>query len=408
MIGWTLAMLLGIVLMGCSKSDEHPTPKPPHGDVIQFGVQSVDEVVDSRALINSLADLQTACKPDTLPGGRGRYIWLWGSFKSASQLEQIQTPFNRRKLFYNLGDNAYQTKWNYEGQKETWQIGATYVFRALYSDNLEGLEVRGNDAVKLQVKYSTLLSQDDVLAASGVKNNPVRLNFKHVLAAVRFQFKYKPKFDKNGVEHIDGIANDEDFITECWLENVATDADLNAKIGCFATVGSMNYGQGTIGGSDADREAMFWQSNLCEKKMYLWKPATSNTEVRFGNVTTGNKTTVTLANTYKGATTEGGLYANNNGWVLIVPNYVTCPLQLCFKTKMNGNNVYRVILNRLAKDAPAQGNHNFEYQGKYYQPIEFKHNMRYTYTIIFRATDLDIDVDIKPWNRVDISDEIVY
>ena len=398
--------VLGMIASACQTEKEAVRPDADEPS-IDFSIEYTEQAPSTRALINTLSNLQDACKPTSLSGGKGHYIWLWGSYKAGGNLEQIETIFYKRKLRYDLVENDYATQWNYEGQKESWRTGATYVFRALYSDHLEQLEIRGNDATKLQVKYSTQLLQDDLLAASAAKSNPVILNFKHVLAALRFQFRFKPQYI-DGIKQTDGIANQEDSITECWIENAASDLDLNNKVGCFATVGSMHYGQGTIGGSVADRETLFWQSNLCEKTMYHWTSDPSNTYNKFENKTSGTTTTVTAATAYRGTSSAGGLFTQNDGWILAIPNYITKPLKLCFKSKMNGENVYSVLLNKLTDVPPSADNSNFEYEGHYYEPLVLKHNMRYTFSVIFRATDLDVEVDIKPWRNIDISDEIIY
>lgn len=401
---WVGVLTCGIAMVGCTK-EEGPTVTEK--SYVDFSVRPLQDP-QSRAMIDDLAGLQAACTPKGKDEKVDKCIWLWGSYQGANELDRIQNIFFRDTLVYDKKGNAHNTEWNYKGEKKTWVVGASYIFRALYPGGLHDLEITGTDALKMVVKYSTSLLQEDVLVATGYRKNPVALNFKHILSAMKFQFQYKPRFI-DGVEQPDGIDNDEDYITKCWLENAVTNEDLNYKIGCFATVGSMNYGGGTIGSEDPQKmESLFWQANLCEREMYEWHTTDQNPSARFWNETTNTTTTVHPATAYMGTTTFGGHYAQNNGWILVIPNYITKPLRVCFTTKLNGDEVYRVILNKPTDVPPANDNHNFEFQGKYYEPIKLEHNKRYTYKITFRTTDLDVGVDIEPWNQVDISEDVIY
>ena len=425
-----LCTVLCAVLTACSDREPEFAPDSA-GAEIDLGVRSVGDLQDSRALIEpvdsvnatALDQMRKACEgvfannQQQLSHPDQQCIRLWGSYVTTDPNAPTNIFINDPLIFNRGGagqtDNFYKTGWNYPldaaGNRKTWQPGATYVFRALFPGNInateEKLPIECLSAATMNIRYSTAVLQEDVLVASGEKKNPVPLDFRHILAAAKFQFRYKHEAENALDGHPDGLGDGaEDYITSCWLENTGSDLMLSQKIGCFATVGTLTYGQGKVGADEVDRNLMFWLSNLCERKMYLWKSASG---LRFWNA--DGKSHACTA--YTEASTEGQLYTHNGGWLLFIPQYVhRNVVELCFTTKLNEQHVYRVPLNRLilADSAEPLPEHLIEYKGRRYAPLEYKHSKRYTYTIIFRKADIDVSVDIAPWNKIDISDEIIF
>ena len=426
------AGLLGMLCGGataCSDDPEGSCPAEVNGGEINLGVKSVGDLQESRALIapegtkTALDKMRETCtgvfanNQQELSAPDQQCIRLWGSYITTAPKDPTNIFIND-PLIYNQGkvgqtDNFYNTGWNYplddQGNRKTWQPGATYVFRAIFPGNInakeEKMPIECLSAATMNIRYSTSVLQEDVLVACGEKKNPVPLDFKHILAAVQFKFRYKHEAENVLDGHPDGLSDGaEDYITSCWLENTGTDLMLSQKVGCFATVGTLTYGQGEVGANNEDRNLMFWLSNLCERKMYVWE---STSGLRFWNA--DGKSHACTA--YTEASTEGQLFINNGGWVLIIPQFVhRNVVELCFTTKLNEQYVYRVPLNRLIPDGTTEPlpKHMIEYKGRKYAPLEYKHSKRYTYTVIFRKTDIDVEVDIQPWNEIDISDEIIF
>ena len=417
---------LGLMMWGgvsCSKEDDGIEGA---SNRIDFMVNSVTDLqgrsrvlIEDRGTVTALEQLTESCKGNfmnisdvnsdfTTPNKQ--CIRLWGTSDMAGKVTNL---FNNTPLIWdsNLANEHNNKKfWNYPGPRQYWTSGAKYVFRAIYPGNEPALKISALSATTMNIQYSSQIVQQDVLVASGVKNNPVKLDFSHILSALKFKFKYKPKV-VGGVIAEDGIDNLKDFITESWLENTASDDVMAQKIGCFATVGSMTYGQGNVGATDENRELKYWRADLCERAMYHWKSGDAN-GIEFSNTTPASgDTQCKVAVAYTGTThpQDGKLFTENDGWVLTIPQYIfKNVVVLCFKTKLNGDHVYRVVLNRPWTSASDPQRAKLTYMGRDYEALDLKKAMRYTFTVIFRATDVAVDVDIKPWNKVDISDEIIF
>ena len=202
-------------------------------------------------------------------------------------------------------------------------------------------------------------------------NQPVALRFSHGLAAVRFLVK--------------ATYSNTDYLTSCWLQN----ADSRD----FATSGILAYG------SETDEESISWINGYnppVTERIYYWK----NSGVEFSADPTAGTSTPAMAYTRTG-TSEGELFAQNNGWVLILPQQSSGNLQFCFTTQSGEEGVYRVSIPKVTERIKAS-------DGSVVESTEYLPGKRYTYTISITETNLILDLTVADWNERESSHSIVF
>lgn len=336
-------LLSGIPFISCSK--EEMCERVP----IRWEVTSADDMndgPDTKALIDSYIDLRDACIQDE---DGAEKIGVFGSYSldgsTVAVFDDVDlwwwtkeggNPFNDE-----LGDQSY---WNYEGEGKYWEENADYRFRAYFPKSKVTLQP-GSGVDRFLVVYDTQVSQFDMMVASrslkSASENPVKLQFCHTLAALRFDFQF--------VE--EGIT---DKLTACWLENATSDG--------FYTSSTLNY-----------EDSILWPvstPNPIGSKIYYWEPVNPL-------AIEGDKASVAYSSfAYTGV---GGQYVGNDGWVLAIPQTLKGPesLKLCFRTETGGNEVFRVGL-------PSG---------------EIVAGSRYTFHVKVSSTGVDLKLTITDWNE---------
>ena len=367
------------VFIACSE-DGHERTTPPAKPFIMFNVDSVQ----TRSLITSNETFQQACTPNT----GNKSIGIWGDCIMDNQT--YTDIFKNARLVYEAKtDGNPHSNWNYAGDDLYWQIGGIYKFRAFYpQEEMREYITTASSATSFQIDYSTYQLQEDLLVAYNRVNTatldilhqptggtfdlhtPVPLGFKHALAAIMLQFKYKENHADN------------DVLTSCWLEN--TNAEESER---FATTGVLVYGNSTT------EEAIDWQPTFWEpigEKIYYWQPQS------------GKAFTDKLSATaYTGQATEGNLYTKNDGYLLVIPQEYKGGLRLCFTTEQGGSTVFKVLLPE-ATGTDKDGN------AVTTPPYYFAAGKRYIYTIALTKTNLDVSLSIADWNVRKTSDEIIF
>ena len=102
-----------------------------------------------------------------------------------------------------------------------------------------------------------------------------------------------------------------------------------------------------------------------------------------------------LAYTQTG-TTDGGLFTENDGWLLILPQASSGNLQFCFTTRNAEEGIYRVNIPKGTEYDDSGAVISEEYQpGK-----------RYTYTIRITEADVELTITAADWNMRDSSYDI--
>lgn len=357
-------LLSGFLLtLSCSKADslDGISASEASGTLpIRWDAYMADEFESipgiSKALIEEYSDLRNACTD--LEGSLSEKIGVYGSYS----LEGTEvTAFDNVDLWWwNKEDgnpfndiNSDKSYWNYPGDDVYWVEDAIYSFKAYFPKSKVTPEP-GSDSERLLAVYDSQVSQYDLMVAGKTlyskAENPVILLFRHTLAALKFNFRFKDE----------GIT---DYLTACWLENTGNDG--------LYTSCTLNY-----------KDDISWPESTPEpvgSKMYLWKPSSPMPIVSDASATAYSSSSFTG---------NGNLYTSNDGWLLVIPQ--SCPgpeaLQLCFTTTTGGDVVYRAGL-------PA---------------TEFLPGKRYTYNINISSTQIELRLGIADWNERDSSHEIDF
>ena len=394
-----------LTLTACS-SDDDSTPSTPTQAPVLFQVNSVENATSSRSLIESKTppssgidySLQTACSPT----GLGRKIGIWADYSirqtDGSDLV-FSSIFNNTSLTYQKRNDGYdnpQEDWNYMGDPLYWQIGGIYKFRAYYpQEQMKSLITTSASATSFVVEYPTATTQEDLLIAynrvrtadrwiyyfggkrfddPNFVNNftlqtPVPLFFKHAMAAMKFTFKFENDY------------NSTDNLTACWLEN--TD-----PLNLFANTGVMVYGQ-----DDDHPETITWTLSYqpaVGNKMYEW---VSSAPPAFDNAKT--------CTAYSTTASTGNQYAQNDGFLLVIPQTYRGGLRLCFTTQKGGSTVFSTQLPE-ATGTDIDGNTTSS------APYAYAAGKKYTYNLVLTRTDLKLNLTIADWNVRKHSDEIIF
>lgn len=356
---------------------------------IFFEIQGViDNSGKTKSLIESTELLQQACTP-AAQGGSGQSIGLW-----ADRTENSTTVSNilgkNTQIIYDpttTSGNPYNS-WNYAGDPKKWNTNSVgvdpgvYKFRAYFPQSTKIVE--SSNATNFIVDFNTSTEQVDLLVAYNLIEaskfdlyTPVPLRFKHALSALQFQLKFK-----------DGYLED-DALTSFWLQNGVTED--------FSNVGMMVYGLTDEAIGLNEPEGIRWTGSSQEPyyhKMYNWE---NSKGVPFGNKE--GITTIATAYTLPESTNEGKKYAQNEGWILIIPQKSAGTVSMNFTTKKGGATVYTIPLPKITGTDDEKENPS----GEYFLP-----GYRYTYTFTLTKTHADVTLGIAPWNELDSSYDIPY
>ena len=391
-----------LCMVACSDNDAETLPvMPPESDLpIRWDVQSVEGMQgETRGLIEDQNALQTACTP-VANGGEGEGIGIWADYDiTIGGVDQtVNNVFGNTKLMYfdKAGGNPHSW-WNYEGTDLYWAIGGEYIFRAYYPQSVSASVVSSSDANLFIVDYNSETTQKDLMVAYNKidtktynLNEPVPLQFKHTLAALKFRFQFSNDYDDN------------DKLTACWLVNDADDA--------FSTVGLMAYGDNDpsddTGGIPNKPEELLWKLSYyppAGMKLYHWEHDTGLPFYKDkGKDSSGNDidgTEKAVAYTDPAGSSVGASYATNDGWLLILPQKSTGKLRLCFTTERSGDVVYSTLLPAVT---------GTDESGKSSSGTWYIRSYRYTYTVSISRTDLKLTLGIAPWNRMESSYDISF
>lgn len=369
----------------CGKQHTTEIPRVPESGTVPI-VWSVDmekNGVASRSLIGSQADagdipITQACTP-TADGGEGEAIGIWAdyTYTDADGMQAtVKNLFAGTRLIYadKAGGNPYDS-WNYAGTDLYWFVGGKYKFRGYFPQKLEDQVLTTSDATTFAMTYSTSDYQEDLLVAynevgttdpSVDLSQPVTLNFKHALAAVRFR--------------VEASYDNTDYLTSCYLQNADTKD--------FASIGILVYGTETAA------DDFFWSMSYnppATERIYYW----SNSGVEFSTETQTSTVRPALAYTQTG-TTSGEQFTRNDGWLLILPQASSGNLQFCFTTRNAEEGIYRVNIPKGTEYDDSGAVISEEYQpGK-----------RYTYTIRITEADVELTITAADWNVRDSSYDI--
>ena len=383
------------VLFSCSKPDG---PVPGDGKMT-FSVTGVDGMNSTRAIIEDIATLRTACTPSSSsPFTLRESVGIWADFDYMGSTTKNLLSNVELAYYHKEAGNADGWNYNYGTDEEYWQLGGVYRFRGYYpqqylKDNKMIMET--SSATTFVVDYNTLTTQEDLMVSYQEVDTktwpdlskPISFQMHHALAAMQFriQFKYS-ETDKYF---------DEDALTACWMTNTTNDG-----LGC---VGLFGYGALDEGGN-YDAKKMVWKSSFSpfkDETFYKWE-YTGGTDggLKFWNEKNiAGVDKVHQAVAYSVAPTgAGSLYSGNSGWIFVMPQKSEGDVQFCFTTKKGGeDNVYRVTL-PLKTGTSASGP---DPDGTFWIP-----GYRYTYTISITKTNLDVMISIAPWNKYDSSFDI--
>lgn len=351
-----------VLLSSCSKVviNNDSLSDMSHSDIIGWNVipETNSEGLDpiSRALIENYDDLRNACTP--YESQEAEKIGLLGNYTLEGQTKIV---FDNSELwwwekedgnpFYDYLHN--ESYWNYAGDNVRWTNNADYKFKAYFPKSKVKLQP-GSGADKLLIVYDTELSQYDLLVAhralKAKSENPVGLLMKNALSALKFDFQCV----ETGVT---------DQLLSCWLENVSVNG--------FYTSSTLNF-----------EENVVWPQstpNPVGTPFYYWEPDEPLDII-------SNKATVAYST--PASESKGNVYANNSGWILIIPqsSQNSGSVKLCFKTSTGGSAVYSINL-------PA---------------YTFKAGHRYTYHVKITSTGIDMSLTIADWNERKSSYEIDF
>ena len=328
----------------------------------------------NRSMIESDSMLRVACS------GGDKAIGIW----SAYVLDSIETKHvlgndnGSVALVYqkNTEWNNYQG-WSYGEKAAEWVMGAKYTFNAYYPMHVVS-EITSSDVSTFVVEFNAEIYQEDLMMAYSYVDTdapafrlgvPVKLKMLHVLSAVRFRFSF---MDSDSTTY-----EDSDALTAFWLENTQIDKGI-------ATTGILAFGTYNNDGT-MDGEHIHWYyedrplPSTPEKvrAIYAWEDANG---VEFSSTDTQRIVAVAYSTNPSGTQK----YANNNGYVMVIPQELDGTVRMCFRLRSTGELVHRVML-------PTGS----------YEP-----GKRYTYDVRFGRTNVAVKLSIADWNELKSSQDI--
>ncbi len=384
-----IVLLSAAVLSGCGREDM-PSAEIS-GQRIWWNVDSVEGLRATKSLINSYDALVDACKPEG-DGGDGGSISVWADYTIEN--ETTKNVFEGTSIIYQdkVGGNPHSS-WNYKGNDIYWSLGGQYKFRAYYptdaddngANDTDGIQLGdGCNATVFQMNYNTMMTQKDLLVAyntidtrSWNLSHPVPLNFRHALSALQFRFQL---INIPGQEYLDS-----DYLTSVWIENIVDESEKP-----FTSIGGLVYGNE----GEGNEEKLGWTENKWRNpgdKLYEWV----NDGVLMENRQEGGTVETTQAVAYTATgTTEGHMFTDNDGFLLVIPQRSEGNVKLFFTTSHGGDTEYSITIPKITGtdlNGPSE-------TGEYFIP-----GYRYIYTISITKTDIRLLLTIKPWNKLDSS-----
>jgi hypothetical protein len=368
---WRILFLLLLTLVACNGDDvPAPEPLPQEKEMrILWDVQSVS-MVEGRALIEDNADLKEACTV----GSGNKAIGIWSAYERNGEVtKNVLGEDGDVSLVYNVNtQDDNDLGWTYGEEAAYWTPGAKYTFNAYFpKDAIHVLP--SSDITTFVARYNTVTTQEDLMLAftevSTVESapvNPVPLQLHHALAALKFQFRFG-----------DGFTDVNDKLTAFWLENT-TEQGL-----CMQ--GLLKFGIEGAG------KALTWD---LENSAYV----ASGTPFYQWADATGLPITTSTDNMATAYTT--GSYAENNGWLLIIPQESDGTVDLCFQTKNGGDVVHRV---RLPLKTGINETGSKDDNGTWFAPAR-----RYAYSLLITPTAVDVTLGIAGWNELESSYDITF
>lgn len=384
-----IVLLSAALLSGCGRED---MPSAEISDQrIWWNVDSVEGLRATKSLINSYDALVDACKPEG-EGGDGGSISVWADYTIEN--ETTKNVFEGTSIIYQdkVGGNPHSS-WNYKGNDIYWSLGGQYKFRAYYPTDADNKGANDTDGIQLgdgcnatvfQMNYNTMMTQKDLLVAyntidtrSWNLSHPVPLNFRHALSALQFRFQL---INTPGQEYLDS-----DYLTSVWIENIVDESEKP-----FTSIGGLVYGNE----GEGNEEKLGWTENKWRNpgdKLYEWV----NDGVLMENRQEGGTVETTQAVAYTATgTTEGQMFTDNDGFLLVIPQRSEGNVKLFFTTSHGGDTEYSITIPKITgtdQNGPSE-------TGEYFIP-----GYRYIYTISITKTDIRLLLTIKPWNKLDSS-----
>lgn len=243
--------------------------------------------------------------------------------------------------------------WTYS-PKQKWERSMHYRFRAVWPYKPDRI-IANSSANLLSVEYSSFVEDHDMMVAYATRYplsegvDRVRLEFKHVLAGLRFKIKFSDTT----------IGNTDDAVTGFYITGIYPH-------------GQLLYGtSGTV--TDVNAIRWFLSDNVFNStdKQFPWT----------GNIPFGGSDKKT-ANIYFTETPVGTTGAvSTDGAALLIPQTLSSEVgttYVNFYTSLGGTALHRVALPRQTLEA-----------GKIY-----------TYTLTIHGTQIKIKVDIQKWDEI--------
>lgn len=369
-----------------------------------FGVQSVAEIQGTKAIVESIDDLQSECTPVSLsPFTLNESIGIWADYEYLDVTYKDLLSDVQLAYYDKAGGNSDGWNYNYGGDEVSWQLGGIYYFRAYYPQNaIKSAIISTSSAETFIVNYNSEVMQEDLLVgyeAIDTKtapdlSKPVNMHLKHAMAALKFKVQFK--YTEN-----DGKYYDEDHLTSCWLRNTDTDG--------FTTAGMMVYGV-TDDLGDYYPQRLDWAESY--QPMLKFYPWTYSAGVRFANTDVNgdsdgedvydpeNEQLAATAYTEDPDNDVEDKFAQNDGWLLVIPQKSDGTVEFCFTTKKGGSeNIYSVKLPVVT----GTGISGVDPAGNYWIA-----GYRYTYTISITKTDMEVYLKLHGWNQIDSSFSITF
>lgn len=446
----SFTLLLAISAASCRKA-ETSAPRDDDGrTAVNWKASSVQNFA-TKALVETREMMERSCTPEnvqytfadgTTQMGLGQTVGVWADYRigNGGNYTEVKDVFKGTRLKYDpsiTGTTASDgtvtapaTRWDYEANPAYWVIGGEYAFRAYYPAGELNINEKLSSAKSLVIEMNTAKTQRDVLVAYnsydtvtglpiGVTEgdrkelqDPVTLNFRHAMSALRFRFKF--------VDDVkDGIYYSEDQLTSCWLEAEKPEA--------FALTGYLIYGDGESYAVEGLTNWRYQYYPEPDVKFYRWQPQTGISFWNRNNSATFERETDQKIATAFTTAIEGEepVYGKellkHNGWISIIPQPSTGNVKLHFTTKDGGDADFSVtipqttgtaleIFEKYPDNPEFQEDpvHRTDENGNPIPLDDFVPGFRYTYTIAISKTHAEITLGIAPWNRLDSSTDIRF
>lgn len=405
----------------------------------------------TKSLVNDVGQLIRSCTPtdvrvDAESFGEGKSIGFWADYVNpdGTIVSDVFGSTVTQLMHFDKHDGRGKA-WNYQANDLLWAIGGRYLIRSYYPQVMrEAVVTSSSDAELFVLEYNTHRYQEDLMVAynsvytidpvdesmasiyRSAENShsevtysedftkegfsqafdlrdPIPLFFRHTMAAVRLRVT----FDHDNTDELLSVeffnAGNDGFHNVGLL--VYGEASTNQSNGFELSASSLS-GQD---GPDSFNWVTY-QSSYDSEPFYQWTVA-GEQGVEFSRTTTGSGVVEKMAVPYyerkhwiqrtNGSSeleldgdpvtlSDGSLYSSNDGWVLIVPQHQPSNVWMRLRTKNMGERVVHIpqLTGTNIDGTPSP-------TGEYLVAAH-----KYTYTIVFRHTDLDVRINIAPWNEI--------